>query len=190
MAVPQPSCNTVAFSRCLDEIYNKLFFIRLEPSYICPYVFYQLFITVRKRSLGQGNIFRSASHSVRGGGVGGYLQGVCLWGFSSRGVCLWRGGLHPGLPVYMGVCLHGGWTEPMDSEKLVVCILLECFLLPPTNEVRGKVMFLHLSVSHFVHGGCTHPLGRHPQADTPLGRHPLGRHLLPRQTPPPQADTP
>ena len=149
MAVPQPSCNIVAFSRCLDEIYNKLSFIRLEPSYICPYVFYQLFITVRKRSLGQGNIFRSASHSVRGGAWGAIYKGFAF------------GGFHPEGPAYRGVCLHGGWTEPMDLKKLVVCILLECFLLPPTNEVWGKVMFLHLSVSHFVHGGCTPP-----QADT------------------------
>ena len=27
------------------------------------------------------------------------------------------------------------------------------FLLPPANEVWGKVMFLHLSVSHSVHRG-------------------------------------
>ena len=100
------------------------------------------------------------------------MHGVCLWGFSSRGVCLWRVGLHPGGPAYRGVCFHGGWTEPMDSEKLVVCILLEYFLLPPTNEVWGKVMFLHLSVSHFVQGVYT------PQADTLT------------QIPPPQADTP
>ena len=50
----------------------------------------------------------------------------------------------------------------------------------------GKVMFLHLSVSHSVHRGLsgrhTSP-GRHPQADTPLGRHPPGRHTTPGQTP-------
>ena len=27
------------------------------------------------------------------------------------------------------------------------------YLLPPANEVWGKVMFLHLSVSHSVHSG-------------------------------------
>ena len=67
-------------------------------------------------------------------------------------------------------------------------------------------MFLHLSVSHSVHGGMgcladtteqtppgRHPPGRHPHS--PLGRHPPGRHT-PRQThpqadtSPPQVDTP
>ena len=46
-------------------------------------------------------------------------------------------------------------------------------------------MFLHLSVSHSVHGGgATHPhlLGRHPQ-----GRHPPGRHT-PRADTTPRAD--
>ena len=43
----------------------------------------------------------------------------------------------------------------------------------------GKVMFLHLSVSHSVHwgGGGVHRPGQ--------TRHPLGRH----PAPPPQADT-
>ena len=43
-------------------------------------------------------------------------------------------------------------------------------------------MFLRLSVSHSVHGGDVHPLGRHPPRRTP---HPLGRHP-PRQIPPPR----
>ena len=67
-------------------------------------------------------------------------------------------------------------------------------------------MFLHLSVSHSVHGGClpqcmlgytplvqTHPmlgytpLGRHPPRQTPpMGRHTPGQ-THPRQTPPPTA---
>ena len=47
--------------------------------------------------------------------------------------------------------------------------------LPPANEVWGKVMFLHLSVSHFVRGGylpyCI--LGyTHPQADTDVASPP------------------
>ena len=43
-------------------------------------------------------------------------------------------------------------------------------------------MFLHLSLSHSVHGGWTgiHHLGRHPRADSPLDRY----STLPRQTPP------
>ena len=34
--------------------------------------------------------------------------------------------------------------------------------LPSANEVWGKVMFLHLSVRHSVHGGDLHPGGLHP----------------------------
>ena len=71
-----------------------------------------------------------------------------------------------------------------------------CYFYRPQYSC-GKVMFLHLSVSHSVHGGVS---GRHPWADTSLGRHllgrypptPLGRHSLgkhpwakiPGQTPP------
>ena len=49
----------------------------------------------------------------------------------------------------------------------------------PANEVWGKVMFLHLSVSHSVHGGVV-------SAPFHAGIHP------PRQTPPPppHTDTP
>ena len=61
-----------------------------------------------------------------------------------------------------------------------------CYYRPQTKF--AKVMFLHLSVSHSVHGGY---LGRYtPQAGThPMGRYtPLGRHT-PRQVHP-QAGTP
>ena len=64
-------------------------------------------------------------------------------------------------------------------------------LLPPANEVWGKVMFLHLSVSHLLTGGC---IPACTGADTPwadISQHALG------QTPPGQtypsmhwADTP
>ena len=57
-------------------------------------------------------------------------------------------------------------------------------LLPPTNKVWGKVMFLHLSVILFTVGR-----GYTPPMQTPSGRHPLGRHPLvdtPWQTPPGQ----
>ena len=40
----------------------------------------------------------------------------------------------------------------------------------PSQSRCGKVMFLHLSVSHSVHLGC-------------LGRHPPGRHPLPQKWP-------
>ena len=51
-----------------------------------------------------------------------------------------------------------------------------------------KVMFLYLSVSHFVDGevypsiqweGSVHPLGRHHLGSHPPERHPLGRHPHP-----------
>ena len=59
---------------------------------------------------------------------------------------------------------------------------------PPANKVWGKLMFLHLSVSHSVHRGgvSQYAMGRgcvYPKADTPLGRHPPGQ-TPPRQTPP------
>ena len=47
-----------------------------------------------------------------------------------------------------------------------------------TGRNVGQVMFLHLSLSHYVHRVGEGVSTRHP----PLGRHPLGRHL--------QADTP
>ena len=75
-------------------------------------------------------------------------------------------------------------------------LLLDLDLYRPQQNC-GKVMFLHLSVSHSVQGGFAQcMLGyTHPQTDTPswadtlswtdtpradtsLGRHPLGRHPL------------
>ena len=59
-------------------------------------------------------------------------------------------------------------------------------LLPPANEVWGKVMFLHLSVILFTGGGGSAPLhaGIHsPGRDTTLGRHPLGRNPLGQTSP-------
>ena len=52
---------------------------------------------------------------------GSAYRGVCL-----QRVCLWRG-LHPGGPD--GGDGEGGWSEPPESEKHVVHILLECFLV-------------------------------------------------------------
>ena len=86
-------------------------------------------------------------------------------------------------------------------------IITYCVYYRPQRS-SGKVMFLHLSVSHSVHRGVgwgwclplvrglyathTSPLGTHPQADTPPGQAPLGRHP-PGHTPPgkhPQANIP
>ena len=66
-------------------------------------------------------------------------------------------------------------------------------IISARNRSYGKVMFLHLSVSHSVHRGGwqTHPLGSHPPGQThPLSRQPLPpRRHDPRQTLP-WADTP
>ena len=44
--------------------------------------------------------------------------------------------------------------KPTTVKTLLIC-------LPPTNEVWGKVMFLHLCVILFTGGGL-HPGGLHP----------------------------
>ena len=74
------------------------------------------------------------------------------------------------------------------------------FLLPPANEVWGKVIFLHVSVI-LLTGGSTWvgtprgrytPLGRYtPQAGTPPGQvHPLDRYTPWTGTPPRQVHPP
>ena len=78
------------------------------------------------------------------------------------------------------------------SSTLTQIVLISCCLYHLQHSC-GKVMFLHLSVSHSVHRGCladTPPrqtpqadsLGQTPPRQTPSGRHPLGRP--PGQTPP------
>ena len=92
--------------------------------------------TARKRSLGQGNVLTPVCHSVYTG------EGVSLQG----GLHLGEGSLHPGgTSAYTGVCPQGGRgsasrgvynggdlsnpNSPLQLEKRVVCILLECFLV-------------------------------------------------------------
>ena len=78
-----------------------------------------------------------------------------------------------------------GWELELYSHFMRAKIKRK--LLPPANEVWGKVMFLHLSVSHLLTGGCipactgadTPPypsMGRHIPACT--GQTPPGRRLL------------
>ena len=52
-----------------------------------------------------------------------------------------RGGLCPG-----GLCQG----DPPYGEEWAVRILLECYLVTACKQSCGKVMFLHLSVSHSV----------------------------------------
>ena len=70
------------------------------------------------------------------------------------------------------------WETRHHGNQLRQISKFSLDLLPPANEVWGKVMFLHLSVSHSVHMGS----GVYtPQADTPQAET--------RQTPP-WAETP
>ena len=94
-----------------------------------------------------------------------------------------REGLCPG--TLTEIPLDGDTPRPLDRDPLLcgkeqaVCILLECILLPPANEVWGKVIFLHLSVILFtVILDQVHPPGQvHPpwtgtppdQVHPPLG---------------------
>ena len=52
--------------------------------------------------------------------------------------------------------------------------LIRIDIITARKRSCGKVMFLHLSVSHSVHRGVS---AIHPRADTPLGRHPPGKVL-------------
>ena len=121
-----------------------------------------------------------------------------------------RSALHYCSHMAMGVniLLESGANPDLQVGLYFTHFCLSIFTV--RKRSCGKVMFLHLSVSHSVHRGVSAPvhagihtplgrhptrrqtpLSRHPQADPP-GRHPLGRHP-PRKTPqedPPQADTP
>ena len=69
------------------------------------------------------------------------------------------------------------------AGNLSPLILQQLWFLPPANEVWGKVMFLHLSLSVILFKGDVFPIACW---DT----HPARQTLLPRQNPSPQADTP
>ena len=56
--------------------------------------------------------------------------------------------------------------------------------LPPANEVWSKVIFLHLSVSHSVHGGV--PGQVPPRQVHPRQVHPTGQVQPPQQVQPPR----
>ena len=87
-----------------------------------------MFITARKRSLGQGNIFTNFCHSV-------HRQGVCiqeslpLGRSASRGVCI-QGGLHPGRLHQTLERLSPPYQILWDMiNEWAVRILLECILV-------------------------------------------------------------
>ena len=61
--------------------------------YILQLILDAMFITARKRSLGQGNIFTPVCHSVHRGGMRGCSQGG-MHGCSGGHVWLFQGGVH------------------------------------------------------------------------------------------------
>ena len=81
------------------------------------------FITARNQSFGQVNTFRSVCHFVHRGRE------------SAGGVCL-EGVLH------QGSIGEVGRPSPSESEKRVVHILLECFLVLPLYPVNSKPVFV------------------------------------------------
>ena len=87
------------------------------------------------------------------------------------------------LRIRLFVLLPGLFALKVQFSESVTKLLLP--FLPPANEVRGRVMFLHLSVSHYDHGGgggCARPRQTPllwtdtSSRQTPPGRHPQGRH--------------
>ena len=83
--------------------------------------------------------------------------------------------------------------EPSEHDFNPWCLTVVYIYRPQTKF--AKVMFLHLSVSHSVHGGCLpHPpeqTSPPPGTDTPRSRHaprsrhhPRSRHTPQEQTPP------
>ena len=86
------------------------------------------FITARKRSLGQGNVFTPVCHSVHRGRVSVWVisvqGGLCPGGSLSRWVSvqedLCLGGLCSGSPCH---------RDPPYGKEQVVGILLECILV-------------------------------------------------------------
>ena len=79
----------------------------------------RVFVTDRKRSLVQGNIFTSACPSVQG-------EGVCLqW----RGLPPGEGSILAGGGGYAGGLGRAGPPTPSQMGKWKVCILLECFFV-------------------------------------------------------------
>ena len=100
-------------------------------------------ITAHKRSLGQGNIFRSVCQEFCPGG-----GRVCSWGVSARGGVCSRGVSAPGEVCSWGVCSWGGllgglcsWGgaggDPPGRPLLrAVRILLECILVLFENDFR------------------------------------------------------
>ena len=122
--------------------------------------FHYLIFTVRKRSLGQGNIFRGVCQEF-------YSQGGRAWKGRAWKGCAWGdvcgGGLHGRGACIVGACLAGGrawrggghaWQIPRDTvNERAVHILLECILVIivmywyryRANEIFPQPIFLPMA---------------------------------------------
>ena len=68
------------------------------------------------------------------------------------------------------IVLQSKSKENLKVQELA-CLLLQVILLPPANEVWGKVIFSETCVKNSVHkGGCLLPWGASSQRVPPLGR--------------------
>ena len=144
-------------------------------------------VTAHKRSLGQGYIFAPVCHSVhRGGGLPHCMPGYLP---PSRP----EAGTPPGTDMTLDQGRYTPWEQTSPDQRQVPTQHSACWeiwatsrlyasywnaiLLPPANEVWGKIIFLHLSVILFrgggsasVHAGIADP----PGADTPCAQCMLG----------------
>ena len=95
-------------------------------------------------------------HSVLPPRVSAYRR-FCIQGFCIQGVCIQ--GEELGRPPWSacgGVCLQGGFADPLESEKRVVCIQVECFLVfqdvyTRIFHKRTKLVILALLPTLFAH---------------------------------------
>ena len=82
------------------------------------------FITARKRSLGQGNIFTPVCHSVHRGGVRGCCQwGVCMVASGGGGVVAWGAcvvALGGGCVWYTEIRSISGWYASYWNAFLLI----------------------------------------------------------------------
>ena len=110
-----------------------------------PFTHIACIFTGRKRSLGQGNIFRSV------------CQEFCPQGGGGVGQCLLRG--------------EGNGGDPPGRLLLrAVHILLECILVNLCHSVWGKVIFSEACVKNSVHGGSVPVPGGRGNGGDPPGR--------------------
>ena len=128
------------------------------------------FITVRKRSLGQGNIFRSVCQEFcpRGGGMLGYHTHRDQVPPMGPGTPWTRHSPGPGTPPPGPGTLRQSMLGDTVNEW-VVRMRLECNLVANFIAVRKqssrKVMFSQACVNNSVHGGMTPPSRQTPPAD-------------------------